>query len=402
MADTLEGPAPRRLAAGSYLAFIHLGLTAAALGPAMPYLAQSTSSTLGAVSSVFIALYLGYMLGSLLGGRLYDRLPGTRLLSASIWAMIPALALIPIARSLALLLTVVALLGVLQGVVDVGGNLLILWTPPQGRQMRMNALHLFYGAGAALCLLIMAQAVRLTGGVSWEYWSLAALAVPVAMYLLGLPPVRGRHVSESKSADRSWPLGILLICALIFVVVAAEGGLAAWVYNYALALRLADPVTAAYLTSVFWGGFTLGRMAATLLSARLKPLALILTGLGGCLACAFVLLTWPRQPAALWAGAAAYGFFIAPLFPGLFNLAGEAMTLTGRITGLLLVATSVGGLFMPWLIGQLFEPLGPGSVPASLAIALAGALLASVLFHLAAGRRARVQAQAGATASGSR
>jgi fucose permease len=308
------------------------------------------------------------------------------------------LALIPVARSLALLLAAVALLGVMQGVVDVGGNILILWTPPEGRRTRMNALHLFYGAGAALCLLIMAQAVRLTGGISWEYWSLAALGAPVAFYLLRLPPVRGRHVSESGTADRGWPLGVLLMCALIFLVVAAELGFGAWIYSYAVARRLAGTVSAAYLTSAFWGGFTLGRMAATLLSARLKPLALILAGLGGCLACAFVLLAWPQQAAALWAGAAAYGFFIAPLFPGLFNLAGETMTLTGRITGLLLVATSVGGLFMPWLIGQMFEPLGPGSVPVSLAIALAAALLASVLFRLAAGRRRRAEP----TESGSR
>jgi FHS family Na+ dependent glucose MFS transporter 1 len=379
----------RALATGSFLSFLHLGLTVAALGPAMPFLAQSTASTLGAVSSVFIAQNLGYMLGSFFGGRLYDRLPGTRLASGAVWAMIPALALIPIARSLALLLVVVVLLGVQQGVVDVGGNILVLWTPPEGRRTRMNALHLFFGAGATLCLLIMAQAVRLTGGIAWEYWSLAVLAVPVALYLLRLPPVRGRHVSESGIADRVWPLGVLLMCALIFLVVAAEAGFGAWIYTYAVARRLAGTVSAAYLTSVYWGGFTLGRVAATLLSARLKPFVLILASLGGCLAGVLVLLAWPGQPAALWAGAAAFGFFIGPLFASIFNLAGDSMTLTGRITGLFLVGTSLGGLALPWLIGQMFEPLGPVSMPASLAVALAASLLCCALFRLAADRHGR-------------
>ncbi len=388
----------RSLAAGSFLAFIHLGLTVAALGPAMPFLAQGTGSSLGAVSSVFIAQNLGYMLGSFFGGRLYDRLPGTRLMSGAIWAMIPALALLPLAPSLALLLLVVVLLGVVQGVVDVGGNILVLWTPPEGRRMRMNALHLFFGAGASLCLLIMAQAVRLTGGIAWEYWSLALLAAPVAFFLLRLPPLRGRHVSESGSADRPWPLGVLLMCALIVLVVAAEAGFGAWIYTYAVARRLANTVTAAYLTSVFWGSFTLGRLAATLLAARLKPMPLILASLGGCLAACFVLLAWPGEPAALWAGTAVFGFFIGPLFASIFNLAGEAMTLTGRITGLFLVGTSFGGLALPWLIGQMFEPLGPGSMPVSLAVALGGALLCCALFRLAAGRRGR----AAATAAGSR
>ncbi len=384
----------RSLAAGSFLAFLHLGLTVAALGPAMPFLARSTASTLGAISSVFVAQNLGYMLGSFFGGRLYDRLPGTRLASGAVWAMIPALALLPLAPSLALLLVVVAALGLMQGVMDVGGNILILWTPPQGRGRRMNALHLFFGAGAALCLLIMAQAVRLSGGISWEYWSLAILGLPVALFLLRLPPVRGRHVSTSTSADRSWPLGVLLMCALIFLVVAAEAGFGAWIYTYAVTRRLADTVSAAYLTSVFWGGFTLGRLAATLLAARLKPFHMILICLLGCLAGVFVLLAWPGQTAVLWAGTAAFGLFIGPLFAGIFNLAGDSMTLTGRITGLFLVGTSLGGLALPWLIGQMFEPLGPGSMPVSLAIALAAALLCCALFRLAAGRRGRAEAAA--------
>jgi len=53
------------------------------------------------------------------------------------------------------------------------------------------------------------------------------------------------------------------------------------------------------------------------------------------------------------------------------------------------VGTSLGGMFLPWLIGQIFEPLGPASMPASLAIALAAALLCSVMIRLAAARRGR-------------
>jgi len=393
-------PPGRGLAAVSFLTFVHLGLTVAALGPAMPFLATATSSSLGAVSSVFIAQNLGYMLGSFVGGRLYDRLPGTRLLSVAVWAMIPALALIPLARSLALLLAVVFLLGIDQGIVDVGGNVLILWTPPEGRHTRMNTLHLFFGLGAALCLLIMAQAVRLTGGIAWEYWSLAILAAPVALLLLRLPPIRGRHVSvaaagssaASGSAIRTWPLGVVLASLLIFLVVAAEGGYGAWIYSYAIARGLAGKVSAAYLTSVFWGAFTVGRLAATLLSTRLKPLTMLVASLVGCLAAAASLLVWPQQPAAVWAGTAAFGFFVAPLFANIFNLAGDAMTLTGGITGIFLVGTSLGMLALPWLIGQMFEPLGPASMPVALLIALAAALLCCLLIGLAVARRQRATA----------
>jgi FHS family Na+ dependent glucose MFS transporter 1 len=401
MASAAGSPSNPALATGSFLSFVHLGLTVAALGPALPFLAQATASSLAAVSAVFVAQNLGYMLGSFFGGRLYDRLPGTRLLSVAMWVMIPLLAFIPLARSLALLLAAVALLGVEQGVVDVGGNILILWTPPEGRSIRMNALHLFFGAGAFLCPLIMAQALRLTGGIGWEYWSLAILAVPVALFLLRLPPVRGRHVSTAAGQGRSWALGVALVSVLIVLVVASESAYGAWIYTYAIARRLANTLSAAYLSSVFWGSFTTGRLAATLLSARLKPFPLILACLVGCLAGAAVLLLWPARPASLWAVTAAFGFFIAPLFANIFNLAGDHLTLTGRITGLFLVGTSLGGLFLPWLIGQLFESLGPAVMPVALLVDLSGALVCCALFGLAAARRSRAAAAA-ATATGSR
>jgi FHS family Na+ dependent glucose MFS transporter 1 len=388
-------PPPAGLAAGSYLSFAHLGLSVAALGPALPFLAEATSTSLGAASSVFVAQNLGYMLGSYFGGRLYDRLAGTRLLSVGMWAMLPVLALIPLARSLALLLGAIAALGVLQGLVDVGGNMLILWTPPEGRSFRMNALHLAFGAGAFLCPLIMAQAVRLTGGIRWEYWSLAILVVPVGSFLLRLAPFRGRHVSSSAGGGRSWALGIVLVSALIFLNVAAEAGYGSWVYTYALRRRLADTVSAAYLVSVFWGAFTAGRLTSTLLAVRLQPLPMILASLGGCLAAAAALLAWPDRPAAAWACTAAYGFFMGPLFANILTLAGEVMTLTGRITGIFLVGTSLGGLFLPWLIGQLFESVGPVVMPAALLVDLAAALLCCLLLRLAIARRA-------ATAAGSR
>src|SRR4030067_2117525 len=60
--------ATRSLATGTFLAFVHLGLTVAALGPAKEFLARTTGSSLAAISSVFIAQNLGYMLGSFFGG----------------------------------------------------------------------------------------------------------------------------------------------------------------------------------------------------------------------------------------------------------------------------------------------------------------------------------------------
>ncbi|MGD8903377.1 MAG: hypothetical protein PVI67_07415, partial [Anaerolineae bacterium] len=49
--------------------------------------------------------------------------------------------------------------------------------------------------------------------------------------------------------------------------------------------------------------------------------------------------------------------------------------ITGQVTGWFLVAASIGAMSIPWLIGQLFEPLGPPSVMWVILFDLAAGLL---------------------------
>ena len=49
---------------------------AASLGPSLPSLAEQTHVQLKQVSLLFTAVNLGYLIGALLGGRIFDRRPG--------------------------------------------------------------------------------------------------------------------------------------------------------------------------------------------------------------------------------------------------------------------------------------------------------------------------------------
>ena len=62
---------------------VSLGLANAALGPTLPRVAAQAGVTIGAVSILFSARSLGYLCGSLLSGRLYDRLPGHPVMAAA-------------------------------------------------------------------------------------------------------------------------------------------------------------------------------------------------------------------------------------------------------------------------------------------------------------------------------
>ncbi len=124
---------------GYFLAFIALGLSFTALGPTLTDLAEQTSSALGQFSFVFFASSLGYLIGSFTSGRLYDRYPGNRIMAAVLLLTAVALALVPFIESLWILTIIILCSGMFSGALDVGGNVLIVWTHGDNVDKYMNA-----------------------------------------------------------------------------------------------------------------------------------------------------------------------------------------------------------------------------------------------------------------------
>ena len=79
-----------------YITFITLGLTMAATGPALPWLAEQTHSRIGQISLIFVASSLGYMIGSLISGKGYDRFPGHHIQTAMLVLMSTMAAMVPV------------------------------------------------------------------------------------------------------------------------------------------------------------------------------------------------------------------------------------------------------------------------------------------------------------------
>ena len=82
-------------------------------------------------------------------------------------------------------------------------------------------------------------------------------------------------------------------------------------------------------------------------------------GLGSCLFVLALVIISPDSSVVLWMAALGLGFGMAPLWPTGFTLAGQSLTLTASVSGMILLGDSFGCVVLPWLVGQVMEVTGP-------------------------------------------
>jgi FHS family Na+ dependent glucose MFS transporter 1 len=342
-----------------YATFITLGMTQAIIGPALPWLARNTTSRLDQVSVIFIASSLGYMAGSQIGGWTYDRIQGHRVQALALLAISLGISLVPMQSSLWLLVAILFLLGISQGTLDAGGNTLLTWIHGEKLGPYMNSLHFFFGVGSFLAPLIFARMVLVTSNIHWAYWLIALLILPIStwMWFLPSPPIRKRTSAVSEDGSIN---GLFLLIVLFFVfTVGLELGFGNWIYTFSSQLNLTDETGAAYLTSAFWGALSVGRLIGIGISSRFHPRFILLADMIGCLFAFTIIFLWPSSLLALWIGTIMMGLSIASVFATGLAFADQHVSLSGVMTGWILVGGGVGGMVIPWLIGQLFERVGP-------------------------------------------
>ena len=368
------------LTAAYYLSILILGLFTAVGGPALPSLAENTSSTLDQISLFFVLGALGYLLGSYLGGQAYDRFPGHRIMALTLMVMAICGAFIPVMQQLWLLLVVQFALGLAQGTNDVGCNTLLLWTHGKSAGPYVNGLHFFFGLGAFIAPLVLAGILSLTGSIQWVFWIFALASLPLIVWLWRLPELPPQAEAGDNGNTSISYIPVILIALAFLMYVGAEIGFGNWIYTYALTLGLGTAITSAYLTSAFWGTFTVGRLLGVWISTRARAATILLVDLIGCLASLGLILLWGDSGLALWVGTIGVGLFMASVFPTMLLLAGERMHVTGAITGWFLVGGGTGGMILPWVIGQAFVGMGPVAMPLLALAAIAVNLLVILIF----------------------
>jgi FHS family Na+ dependent glucose MFS transporter 1 len=363
------------------LVFAGIGVSLTVGGPALLSLVGQTGSSVQAFGLVFAVGPIGYMLGSWIGGQVYERVPGHLTLFVSLLVMAATLAVVPAITSFWLLLPFALLTSIAAGMIELGCNVMLIWVHAGRVGPYMNALHFSFGLGAVTAQVLITGLIGAGAGITNVYWIIAILLLPVAAWVAALrsprplPPLPAG--SDAPAAAR--PTRLYVIALLILLAAGIEASLGIWLFPYAVRLNLAGEAQAAVLTSIFWAALTVGRLLGTLISIRYSAQSIILVGLLITLLMVMMLVVLPSQLSLLRLAVIGLGLALGPLVPNMIVLSERLGFSSSSSTGLQLVAIGAGGLTLPVIISQLFETAGPNFALATL---LPASLLALVIFFL--------------------
>ena len=369
-------------------AFIALGLITASLGPTLPMLAAHTQTTTSQISWLFIARSSGTITGALMLGKLYDRYAGHPLLGGALVGAALFFALIAGTQWLGTLAVLFVFVGWMLALINVGGNTLIVRVHGGRVGPFLSLIHFAYGVGGLLAPLVAKPFAHQVTAVRQTYLMLAALIVPAGLVLFGaaspaLPTHAQKHGSHTKLTRP-----VILLLLFFFFEVGAEGAISGWLFTY-VSTQLRQETLAFYINSAFWAAFTLGRLASIPLAWRFSERQIVTAHLVGWLALSLLVTGMPNTPAAAWLLAISAGLGMAPIFPLALAWTQRSLHLSGQLSGWILMAASLGAMVLPWIIGQLLEPLG---APVLLWIINADLLVALGMLGLLL-RQARAAAQ---------
>ena len=360
-------PAVRR-SIGYFALFTCLGLDASVVGPTLPALANQTGSSVGEMGLAFLLGAMGVTVGTLLGGWLFDWAPGRIVLGLAEMLSATLLMLVPHIPWLGVLMPVFVVKGVAGGIVLTGANTLLLWTHGGKAGPFLNALHFFWGLGAFLSPFLLGLLITAGGVYSEAYLILAifdfSVGAAVLVYLRPPLAVRGEHadVATSRAAGRLLIPIVLAAMLFLFFYVSAELTFGGWIYTYAVTLGLADAAAAAYLTSLFWFAFTVGRLVSIPVAIRHSPAQILVAAIAGCTFFMGLLVVFPGSTVVLWVAAGGVGFSMAPMWPGGYTLAVQSIRLTARVSSAILLGDSIGSMVLPGLTGLFMERAGAAAM----------------------------------------
>jgi Major Facilitator Superfamily. len=377
-----------------YLAFISLGLPDSLLGSAWPVMQPELHAPLGAAGVLYMTIAAGTIVSSLASGTILSRFGTGRVTLISCIMTAGALLGYSTSPSLVWLLVCAIPLGLGAGAVDAGLN---NYVAAHYKAHHMSWLHCFWGVGATLGPVIMAQFIT---NNAWRYGYLTVAAIQCALVVilfLTLPlwdRVARIHKAASQETEHEdlvselpekaaavHPLkikGVKLALVSFLLYCGIEAAVGLWGSSFLVNMKNVSASTAAQWVSLYYAGITAGRFITGFITFKVSNRNLIRCGQLIALIGA-LLLFLPLPDGFTLAGFIIVGFGLAPIYPCMLH---ETPVRFGKkqsqtIMGYQMAVAYTGSTLMPPLLGLLASSLSIGIFPFYIVLCAAAMFLFS-------------------------
>lgn len=340
--------------------FLVVGAAFGLIGPSISLLAEQVGTNIASVGIVLVTYGFGYIVGTQIFARGYDRGFGNRLIGASLLIAGTCLATIPFVSTRLILALMFFMFGAAVSTSDVGCNTLIVWELKDRVGPRLALMHTMFGVGAILSPLLVRGSDAIRGDSAIAFWFAGAAIMTIAIVVLNHRFPTDPHLeTRTENSDIS-KKQILFVVMFFLAYVALEVVFVTWIYTYGTKLGLSKN-EAAILTSTYWIGFMLGRFATVFLAQ--KSHGILAIQLGALLNVAVCLVLYLRFDSVLLPCAFIYGVAAAPQFSLMFGFIGNRTSLSGKMTARIVGTAGLSSTSLPWLAGQLLERVGVWTFP---------------------------------------
>ncbi|KAG8880893.1 hypothetical protein FRB97_000337, partial [Tulasnella sp. 331] len=261
------------------------------------------------------------------------------------------------------------------------------------RPTNLGIMHAVFGSGALIAPLVATQFAQMR---HWSFHYLTSLGLAIINNIVltvvfkwkrqEVPEMAIRRVTHTKMAPASdyynggakllrllrlSTVHYMAIFTLIYVGI--EFTIGGWIFTYLLNYRGGQP-SDGYVTSGFFGGLTLGRVALLPLNRLIGPEHAIVVYIIVCVAFEFTVWFVPN----LIENAVAVsiiGFFLGPNYPVMLNVAGRKLPQE-------LLAGSIGWISAIGNIGTAVFPFATGALASKYTVAVLHPLLVAMFSAL--------------------
>ncbi|XP_060082930.1 sodium-dependent glucose transporter 1-like [Ylistrum balloti] len=378
--------------------YMILGWTTGQLGPILLDLSLITNVSLEATATYIIILGVGYILGSFLGGMVYEKLSRPLTLFFTCLVLAAFEFTIPYCRQYWIMMIILFLDGTCEGAIDTIANteMVSLW----GKSIEswMQGMYFMFAVGAVISPLVTAPflAPEITVSVSgvqsgstsvtiftlydgtqtriYLVYIINACLVLVAAALFFYQSIKNsiflhglslpiNDVQQARPlSKREKTLILLNMGILCFLYTAIEETFAEFLTIFCVAQMGMTKVQGSEATSLFFAAFGISRFVGIFLVTQLNPVRLI------CGYCVILILSFVGLTLAglyyhiigIWLFSPLIGIGLSIIYPILYTWTDENFIhITGKITAFLIIMASLGGMVNPALLGYLMEERSP-------------------------------------------